>query len=143
MDLMTPFLKLLLGLVMAVASASLPMLLIYTERRLKLAQSDALDAFNASAIRTVSAASARGAGVAYESIVAAGKYLEDPVTRGSAISAGLAHVMSSVPAAIETTGVSQATLVSMITGELGKLLAIDPNISASAVLPAPRPAVAS
>ena len=131
----------LVALLAALLSAAAPYLVVAVERWLRIKQTDQVQALNTAAQATVNAAVQRAAGIAYAAIAAAPKGYTDPVVTNNALAAGLNHVVTSIPDALALLGVTQATVISMVQGELGKLLAVDPNVSAGGtVVPAPTPA---
>jgi hypothetical protein len=83
---------------------------------------------NASLAQTLDAAAGRAGGIAYA-------YLQSQAAIGGtpsmniAIDQGVDHLRQSMPQVISTLGVIGPVLTNMVKGELGKLLAQDPNVS--------------
>jgi hypothetical protein len=51
------------------------------------------------------------------------------VSQRAAVSVGVDYLAKAMPDALQHFGKSQADVTDMVTGELGKLLAVDPNVS--------------
>lgn len=79
---------------------------------------------------TIDAAAKRAGGIAYDAIIAAGGRVNDPVIHGQALAAGLDHLTRSVPGALQKLGVTDDAAARLVRGELGRLLAVDPTVSA-------------
>lgn len=132
---LTPLLHAIIYLAAGVLVAATPYMILWLERLFKIQQTAQVQAMNAIANAAVSDAAARGAGIAYDAIVASGGSYLNPVVRNSAIAAGLQHVLASLPDTLATSGITQDTVIRMVTGELGKLLAVDPTVTAVPTTP--------
>jgi hypothetical protein len=79
---------------------------------------------------TLNAAASRAGGIAYA-------FMQQQVVQGNtmpsvqqAIDCGVSHIRSGLPETLQSLGVSGQTLENIVRGELGKLLATDPNAAA-------------
>lgn len=85
---------------------------------------------NAAMRDTLNAAASRAGGIAYAFLqqqVAAGSHAP-PVQQ--AIDVGVDHMRTGLPDTLKSLGVGGQTLENIVRGELGKLLATDPNAAA-------------
>ncbi|CAB4137686.1 hypothetical protein UFOVP326_53 [uncultured Caudovirales phage] len=73
-------------------------------------------------------AAARGAGVAYLALLRQGGNYRDPDAVARAIGHGVEYVLAQVPASVKKVGQSDAGVESLVRGQLGTLLAQDPNV---------------
>ena len=79
----------------------------------------------------------RAAGLTYQMLATAGGSVGSVTLTNAAVAQGVEYVMQSMPDAIKRLGVTPDHVGAMVTAELGKLLAVDPNMSIAAVHTAP------
>lgn len=77
---------------------------------------------------TVVEAVGRAAGEAYKQMVQAGAGAT-PATLNAAVAQGKDYLLASIPSALKAAGVTPEGAAQMVSGELGKLLAVDPSVS--------------
>lgn len=76
----------------------------------------------------VNDAAARAGGIAYAFLQSQTAIGGNP-SMNNAIDQGVDHLRTSLPGAIAALGIAGPVLANMVKGELGKLLAADPNVS--------------
>jgi hypothetical protein len=81
----------------------------------------------------------RGGGIAYHYMAARAGGMPAAQARVQAIEVATDYVMRGVPGILTHLGVTNAAVRDMVTGELGKLFAADPNIAVVAPIPAQNP----
>jgi hypothetical protein len=87
----------------------------------------------------VHAASARAAGLAYETLVTLGNGgWNNPVTRAAAIAKGVAYLRESMPETLAQCGIDQGKIEQLVASHLGTLLAADPSVAAGTSPQAPK-----
>ncbi len=98
---------------------------------------------NAAAVAAVNAVAQTGAGLAYAELAAAGQRPASVEIKSAALAAGVQHVLDAAPAAVRRSGLTEQLVAQQVAGELGRLLARDPTVSAgpSASVPPPAPTV--
>lgn len=74
------------------------------------------------------AAAGQAAGEAYKQMVTAGAPVTDAASLNAAVAAGVEQMLANLPAALERAKMTPATAAAMVSGELGRLLAIDPTV---------------
>lgn len=122
-----------LAVASAVLSAAVPILLVWLDRHLKLSANSVLAADLRGLVQS-------GAGLAYHELAALAQHNADPLIKDAAISKGVAFVASAAPTVVAALGLSPTDVAAMLTGELGRLLAADPAVSAGPSANAPMPA---
>ena len=112
----------LLRLVQAAELAAVPLLLAWLRQHLTLMQ-------GATLVRTVTDFVSRSAGLTYQVLASACGSVGSVTLTNTAVAHGLQYVMQSMPDALKRLGVTPDHVGTMVTAELGKLLAVDPNVS--------------
>lgn len=89
-------------------------------------------------------ATARGAALAYSALVTTGTDISNIPVNNAAIATGANYVLNSMTDTIKAAGITPEHVATMVTAELGKLLAADPGVTVSTppALPAPAPQAA-
>jgi hypothetical protein len=124
--------ELLMQAIHAIGLAALPCVVAWVGAHVK----------NAFAAQAIDRAVQRAGGIAYHYMAARAGGMPAAQARVQAIEVSTDYVMRAVPGILTHLGVTNATVRDMVTGELGKLFAADPNISAvSAPIPVPVPMV--
>ncbi len=120
-----------LAVASAVLSGAVPIVLVWLDRHLKISANSALGADLARFVET-------GAGLAYHELASLAAHNADPLIKDAAIAKGANFVAATAPRLVAALGLTPADVAAMLTGELGRLMAADPAISAgpSAVAPA-------
>jgi hypothetical protein len=85
-------------------------------------------------------AATRAAGIAYNVIVAQASHINDQPVRNVALAQGVAYLNTMLPDTLKVLGVTPDKAAAMVEGELGKLLAADPNVAIPPVPAVPAPA---
>lgn len=81
----------------------------------------------------------RAGGIAYDYLSSRASGLSASSARMAAINAGIDYVAAALPDTVRSAGVTPDVLRNMVTGELGKLLAVDPGVTvASSPPPLPK-----
>jgi hypothetical protein len=131
-----PVLQWLLGTASAVGTASLSVLALWVIKRLGLQQSALTQSIITGAIQ-------RAGGVAYGALAAKSDQMADPTIKSAAIAQGVQYVLDGAPATATKLGLTPDRLAAMVSAELGRLLAVDPTVTAGAsatvALPVPVP----
>lgn len=70
----------------------------------------------------------RAAGEAYKHIAASGRPVTDPVALAAGINAGGSYLLDRIPDTLRAAGLSPEDAAQIVGAELGKLMAIDPNV---------------
>lgn len=109
-------------LVGAVITAAIPYIIVLIDRKLKIDQNSVQGQIIDSAIK-------RAGGIAYDFMASMQGKAPTVQIKNAGLAAGINHVLASIPDTLKEKGVDQATLTRMISGELGQLLAADPNVS--------------
>lgn len=78
---------------------------------------------------TVIAALGRAAGEAYKHLVQSGGLATDPTSLAAAIAEGRDYLLARIPDALQAAGITPEAAAQMVSGELGRLLAVDPTVS--------------
>lgn len=95
----------------------------------------------------IQAAAARGAGLGYSVMAEEASHLADMPIKNLAVSKGVAYVQTMLPDTIKALDLTPDKVQAMVEAELGKLLAVDPNVAIgptpTAAAPAPAPAAAA
>ena len=130
---LSPLAAVLLPFVQAAVLAAVPLLLVWLRQHLTLMQ-------DATLARAVAECVSRGAGLTYQMLAAAGGSVGSVTLTNAAVAHGVQYVMQSMPDALKRLGVTPDHVGAMVTAELGKLLAVDPNVS---ITPPVNPASAS
>lgn len=71
----------------------------------------------------------RAGGIAYDYMAARAGGMTTSQARIQAVNAGYDYLANSVPDILRSFGVQPETMKEMVHGELGKLLAVDPNVT--------------
>ncbi len=79
----------------------------------------------------------RAGGIAYDFLASRSSGMDPETAREHAFEAGIAYVKTVAPAAIAALGIPETAVQDMVRGQLGKLLAVDPNISVQGKLNPP------
>lgn len=119
---LSPLAAALLPLVQAAVLAAVPLLLVWLRQHLVLMQNATLSSAIADCV-------GRGAGLTYQMLAAAGGSVGSVTLTNAAVAHGVEYVMQSMPDALQRLGITPDHVGAMVTAELGKLLAVDPNVS--------------
>ena len=119
---LSPLAAALLPLVQAAVLAAVPLLLVWLRQHMVLMQDATLSGSIADCV-------GRGAGLTYQMLATAGGSVGSVALTNSAVAHGVQYVMQSMPDALKRLGVTPDHVGAMVTAELGKLLAADPNVS--------------
>ncbi len=137
---LSPLAVALLPLVQAAMLAAVPLLLVWLRQHLVLMQDATLSSSIADCV-------SRGAGLTYQMLASAGGSVGSVTLTNAAVAHGVQFVLLSIPDALKRLGVTPDHVNAMVTAELGKLLAVDPNVSiappVSTTSPASAPAPAA
>lgn len=125
---LTPVLDTLAGLAFAAVSAAIPILVPAILRRLKIAN-------NSDLAQRIETAADAGAGLAYQYAVTRAGGLNSVAVKDSAINRGVSHVLLSLPDTLKSLDVTDEHVKDMVTARLGALLATDPTVTATPVVP--------
>jgi hypothetical protein len=126
-------LDILMPLAWAVVSAAVPILLHAILVKAKLDKNVALAGL-------LTAATGRAGGIAYSAMVAEADHLGDEPIKNVAIAKGVNYLAAALPDTIKALGVTPDHLGAMVSAELGRLLAADPNVAIPPAPPRPAPA---
>jgi len=77
---------------------------------------------------TVIEAVGRAAGESYKQMVQSGASASNPASLAAAVAEGRDYLLKRVPDTLKAAGVTPEGAAQMVSGELGKLLAIDPTV---------------
>jgi hypothetical protein len=122
----------LLQAIHALGMAALPLIVAWVGAHVK----------NATERQAIDMAVQRAGGIAYHYMAARAGGMPAAQARVQAIEVSTDYVMRNMAGILTHLGVTNAAVRDMVTGELGKLFASDPNISAvSAPIPVPVPMV--
>lgn len=140
---LTPVVQALLALALPVLTAIAGTVAAFLVKRFRL-QNNALMAGQ------IAEASKRAAGLAYHFLLANAGTISHVAIHNVAIAQGVNYVTAGFPEALAAVGVTPDHVANMVTGELGKLLALDPTVSvagavnaAAQVAPVPAGAAAT
>jgi hypothetical protein len=117
-----PLRDFVLALAAAIVSSAVPVLVPALLVRLRLSRNVALSGL-------ITGAAQRAAGIAYHALVSAETNSDTVVFRNAAVAEGTRYVLATLPATVAALGLSPEHVAAMVTGELGRLLAVDPNTS--------------
>lgn len=120
-----PVIQALAGLVLAAVLPAIPILVATMRKKLNLQITDAQ-------VAAITGAAQQGANFAYGMIVKSGGSVAAPQQMSQAITAGVNHVLSSVPDALKTIGITPQHVSAMVEARLGGLLAADPTVTVAA-----------
>ena len=90
---------------------------------------------------TVVQALGRAGGEAYKQLVTKSATITDVTSLENAIHTGTAYMQKMIPDTLHNAGITPDAIGSMVSAELGKLLAADPTVSVSKPAAPPPPAV--
>lgn len=119
-----PLVDFVLAAAAAIVSSAVPILVPALLSRLRLSRNVALSGL-------ITGAAQRAAGIAYHSLVNAEAGSDTVVIRNAALAEGTRYVLATLPATVAALGLSPEHVAAMVTGELGRLLAVDSNTSIS------------
>jgi hypothetical protein len=119
---LSPVVQWLLGLLSAAGTVVAGMVTTWLYAKLGIAKTSAA----AAAIQT---AEGKAGAIAYSFLASKGAAITDVTVKNQAIAAGANYIMAEVPKALETMGISQASVLTRAEAALGKLLAADPTVS--------------
>jgi hypothetical protein len=77
---------------------------------------------------TVIEAVGRAAGEAYKQMIQSGTVATSPASLAAAVAEGRAYLLARIPDTLKAAGLTPDAAAQMVSGELGKLLAIDPTV---------------
>jgi hypothetical protein len=120
---LAPLLTVLLSLSATIASAVMPILVAAFVKRLRIANAATLT-------NQLQSIATTAGGIAYQALAASAEQPRSITIKSQAITQGVAHILSIAPHIVGALGLDQPQLASMVTGELGKLLAQDPTLAA-------------
>jgi hypothetical protein len=115
-----------LPLALAAVTAGIPIVVPVLLKRAKLANVTGL---NAKLVEVLDA----GAGEAYRQAVLHGHNLTVPAGQNAAVAIAANYVLARLPDTLKQLGVTPDGVSAMVAARLGKLLAVDPTISATGV----------
>ena len=121
-------LDILMPLAWTVITAAVPILLHAFLVKTKLDKNVALAGL-------ITDATTRAGGIAYSAMVAEADHLGDEPIKNVAIARGVNYLLATLPGTINALGLTDDHLKTMVTAQLGTLLAGDPNV---AIPPAPK-----
>jgi hypothetical protein len=127
-DLVTALIGLAAAVISVVLPVVLPKVLSYLHVRVSAEQQTML-----------ANAAERAAGLAYKALAEKAAAGTTSLTaEPAALSQGVRYLVASMPETVRDLGVDAAHLENLVKANLGRLLAVDPNVS---VAPAPKPAL--
>lgn len=118
---LSPLIQWLIGAVSAALTAAVPILVRYFFSKMGIDRNSAF-------VEMVANAASRGAGIGYNWILTKAPAAAPIEVKNEAVRIGLDYVMKSFPDYIKKLGADKDQIERMVDGELGKLLAVDPNI---------------
>lgn len=122
-----PLMEWLLSLAAACVSAAIPILVTALLKKWNLDKEQAL-------VHSVTAAASRAAGLGYNWLLTEARGIPPIEMKNQAISRGADYVLQRLPGYTKQLGLTHEAIARIVEGELGKLFAIDPNVTVGSKL---------